>query len=419
MARAFRVEHIATKPAGWKVRTVVPGRGRSDHRVRVAFPPGRRHKGSGRLLEILHPRGERNPQCEVSRMNPSELLIFGNPDKGHSGHKPGCPCFACEHARKIAAQDKRMPKPIRDVLSRNRNSRLERQRAARDRAARIRRARLNPDSGGGWKHFTKTEKNFLIRLGFGAPKDASEVQAMKQMIAKIDVINKKYQNPKTFHAAPGQRLFMIGKLGPLYFSSLAEARKAAKPEFRHQVREVPESRIRRNPEEIDKAVQLFQSFHGRDPEEIVREHVKATVRLDYTALGDLEYLIVKTPLGQDAKFNFDGDGVVLASAPDGRTLYCVGGDQNILPCLDRESQEKDFIDVGEAIEVQYLARKIHGEFRPVSYYHEFGEINGTRPRIMFDKLKKQIFFVGGDYWIDTSMPAPGTPLGKISPGIEN
>ena len=38
---------------------------------------------------------------------------------------------------------------------------------------------------------------------------------------------------------------------------------------------------------------------------------------------------------------------------------------------------------------------------------------------MFDKVRKQLFFIGGDYFIDVNMRAPGTPLGKVSPGIEN
>jgi hypothetical protein len=168
---------------------------------------------------------------------------------------------------------------------------------------------------------------------------------------------------------------------------------------------------RRNASDIDQAVNLYQSFHGQDPKSIVEKHVSAATRLDYTALGDLEYLLVETPIGGRAKFEFDGDGVKLASSPDGKQLYCIGGNQNLLHCLDKDSQQKDFIDLGDGLEVQYLARKVHADFRPVSYYHKFGELNGARPRLMFDKLKKQIFFIGGEYFIDTSK--------GVSPGIEN
>ena len=167
----------------------------------------------------------------------------------------------------------------------------------------------------------------------------------------------------------------------------------------------------RNPDETRQAVKLFQSFHGKDPKDITEKHVSAEIRKDYAALGDLEYLKVVTPLGQTVQFNFHHDGVKLASSPDGKQLYCIGGNQNLTSCLTPDSLEKDFIDLGEAIEVQYLARKIHSNFEPTSYYHKFGEKTGARPQLAYDKLKRQIFFVGGEYFIKADK--------GVSPGIEN
>ena len=162
---------------------------------------------------------------------------------------------------------------------------------------------------------------------------------------------------------------------------------------------------------MEQAVQLYQSFHGKDPKEISERQESAAMRLEYVFLGALDYILFRTPLDEDAKINFDGEGVKLASSPDGKQLYLIGGNQNILPLLDEDSQQKDFIDLGDALEVQYVARKIHGKFQPVSYYHKFGEKTGSLPRLFFDKLKKRIFFSGGDYKIDTSE--------GVSPGIEN
>jgi len=48
----FRHEDIATVPRGYKVRTVKQADGTE---VRVAFPPGRRKKGSGKVISILKP----------------------------------------------------------------------------------------------------------------------------------------------------------------------------------------------------------------------------------------------------------------------------------------------------------------------------------------------------------------------------
>ncbi len=269
----FRHEDVERLPRGWRVRSKRSG----GHVLRIAFPPGPRRRGAGKLVEVLHPKGERNPKCEIAekaRKNPQELLIFGNPD---------------------------------------------RKRAARERAERIRSARLNP------KRETK--------------------------------------------------------------------------------------RRRKNVSETEQAVKLFQSFHGHDPKEVAEKHVSAAVRKDYAALGSLEYVIVRTPIGEHAKFTFAGDGVKLASSPDGKQLYAIGGNQNIERCLSDDSKGKDFIDLGDALEVQYTARKVHGGYEPVEYYHKFGEKTGALPRLMYDKLRKQIFFIGGDYRIDTSQ--------GVSPGIEN
>jgi hypothetical protein len=173
------------------------------------------------------------------------------------------------------------------------------------------------------------------------------------------------------------------------------------------------ARRRRNAanSETEQAVSLYGIFHGKDAQEILEKHRSAAIRSDYTALGDLEYLQVQTPLGQKVTFQFEGDHVKLASSPDGKQLYCIGGNQNIAPCLDKDSMAKDIIDVGDCIEVAYTARKIHSNYEAVEWYHKFGEDSGALPRIVFDKLKKELFFAGGEYFIDVNV--------AISPGIEN
>lgn len=317
-AAAMRTEHVAETPRGWRVRTVKPGPA-SEHEVRIAFPPGKRKKGSGRVVEILHPASERNPKCSVSekaKKNPAELLIFGNPSKRNAGgfgnHKPGCKCAFCKRAAKLTSKN---------------SSKLDAQRAARARAGKIREARRHP-----------------------------------------------LRNPK---------------------------------------RSTPRKRRtdRRNPSDTEEAVRLFESFHGKDPKSIAEKHVSAAMRLDYAALGDLMKLIVITPLGDKAEFDFEGDGVKLASSPDGKQLYCIGGNQNIEKCLDADSLQKDFIDLGECVQVEYFARKVHANYEPVTYYHKLGEKTGDRPALMYDKLRKQIFFAGGAYFINKDK--------GISPGIEN
>jgi hypothetical protein len=205
--------------------------------------------------------------------------------------------------------------------------------------------------------------------------------------------------------------------GNLYASGYTK--KQAAKALHQQVRDLRAGRRdrhtgqRKNPSETEQAVRLFETFHGKQAGSIVEKHVSAAMRKDYTALGNLLYVKVKTPVGQTAKFEFEHDGVMLASSPDGKQLYCIGGNQNLLPLLDDDSKQKDFLDLGECQEVAYLARKIHSDYEPIEWFHKFGEARdgSTKPQLMFDRLKKQLFFVGGEYWIDPDV--------DISPGIEN
>lgn len=176
--------------------------------------------------------------------------------------------------------------------------------------------------------------------------------------------------------------------------------------------------------DTDQAVSLFQKFHGKEPEEVLELQRSAAMRLDYTALGDLRAigLGAATLHGTElvhhweklSSVDFDGDGVKLASAPNGKQLYLIGGNQDLsgsITDFEGVDPEKDLIDLGEAGFVVYDARKKHSNFEPVEWVHEFGEENGTLPRLVYDRLKQEVFFVGGEYFIDLAQ--------ELSPGIEN
>jgi len=299
----FDIEHVAPVPRGWRVRTRLEGR----HELRIAFPPGPRRTGAGKVVEVLHPKGEQNP-CPLA--NPAELVIFGNPkrsDAWYDGYRAG--------------------------------------------AAQARRGSI------------------------GEPPD------------------------------------MRGQLGEKAAKEYAAGYKAGQQQ--KTTRSMP------NPDDTtgtDQAVRLFEIFHGRPAEEILEEQRSAAMRRDYTVLGDLDYILVAKTNGGHARLDFEGDGVKLACSPNGRQLYLIGGAQ----ALDREQladftedPSKDLIDLGEALEVEYVARKVHGNFEPIAWYHQFGEEkDGSElPRLLYDRLKKEIFFAGGEYYVDDTR--------DISPGIEN
>lgn len=556
-AAQFRIQRVATKPRGWRVRTKREG----EHELRIGFPPGPRHRGVGKLLEILHPKSERNPECQIVGKNPAELVIFGNPSnnreleqaseklrkarerlqsantqkekreaaaeiefwgnkaayleharinpthmrvdgvvgkvvdtRGSAGspeylletkdgkrvwvkprhrprlntksnpHRAGCSCAICKNAR----GEKHAPGCGCAICQRNRGGKSK--------------TRGNPKQFSGWKSFSKYEKNFLRRIHVKAPRNEKEVQAAKEMLRKIDVTNARHRstNPDLYDAIRhGDRVTIVNRFGQqrtgravmrgpagwvlnmggphgtpaiaspenvtrvkksnraeppigwqqwqdqMYkritkilkaqgkadnytLGDLEQAEKTADRQLRAELGGGYErnSRHRNQADEMGQAVKLYQTFHGKDPSGIVEKHVSAAMRLEYTALGDLEYLIVVPEDSRKAvKIDFEGDHVKLAASPEGNQLYFIGGNQNLASCLDKftDDPSKDFIELGSASELQYFAHKSVSNFQPVSYFHKFGEESGSLPMAFYDKLKKQVFLIGGEYRIE----APG------------
>ena len=311
----YRTEHVATAPPGGRVVSIPSRTG--SHLLRVWYPSGPRRKGSGKLLEILHPRDE-NPACAVSAaaslQNPSELVIFGLANPGPTGGSKSEGAW-----QRFLDKLERMPAPVRDLL---------------------------------------------------------------------DV------------PAPG----------------------AARPKAKNP-------RIEASPE-TQQAVELYNEFHGRDPREILMVQESAEMRMDYTALGDLDYLVLvmdfdedefeqfaedmveeegnldRVPLPEEAHTLDEFDGVKVASSPNGGQLYLIGGDQDLTNCIEDftdDAARKDFIDLGYCLAICYIANKAQNNFKTAGYYHILGEETMDPPRCFYDKLKRRIFFIGGEYHIE----APG------------
>jgi len=292
----FRVEHRGAAPRGWKIRTKLSG----AHRIRIAFPPGPRAAGSGKLVEILHPKGGDNP-CKMAGKNPSELVIFN-------------------------------PSPRR------------------------RSKKVKPP---------KRKRNTLATLLAGVAE-----QAGGSLVARKIVERKKPKHAKR--------------------------------------------RGRKNPEELEQAVSLYQTFQGKDPKGVLEMQRSAAMRTDYTALGDLIGLGLFVP-GETVpepdhwegypgavKFARSGaDLVKLASNAEGSQLYALGGNQDMLAVAEAAGADtsKDLIEVGELAFVVYVAKKAP-DFQTVEWMHKF---ESPRPVLAYDKLKEEICFVGGGY----SVEAPG------------
>lgn len=235
----YRVEHVAEVPRGWRVRTKM----QSTHMLRIAFPPGRKRKGAGKVVEIFHPVNE-NP-CAMTRTK---------------------------------------------------------QREARERAERIRGARLS----------------------------------------------------------------------------------------------------RGNPDTTGQAAELYEQFHGESPQKILELQESDTARKVYTGLGVLTELVIDAPSGTVKIGFYPDDAVQVASAPSGKQIYLLGGNQNISANLGRFGSDasKDFVLLGMGSQITYRARKSMDDFQIVDYYHDFGEETEEPPMVFYDRMKHRIFLAGGRYYVE-------------------
>jgi hypothetical protein len=160
----------------------------------------------------------------------------------------------------------------------------------------------------------------------------------------------------------------------------------------------------RNPDddELGGAERLYEEFHGRAPREILEMQESDEARGDFTALGDLVELTIVSPNGDHVQIKFKGDGVRVASSPDGNQLYFIGGNQDVSGELRKfgADESKDLVDLGETKQIVYDAAKWQTDFTGQEWKHDFGEKSGVRPRAFYDQLKKRILFAGGTYKVE-------------------
>lgn len=206
---------------------------------------------------------------------------------------------------------------------------------------------------------------------------------------------------------PGHELVLLGLGNP--------KRKAAKKSI-HRRAKKSLHRHRRN-SELSQARQLFRRFHGKDFSGVVSMQRSAKARSEYTALGPLVAIGIDAPTFDEAGPPTPDEvvdrwerlphlrfpkGALLGSSPDGKQIYVLGGDQEVdLSRFDTDSG-KDYVDLGDATFIVYDARKAPS-FEVTSWVHTFGEEGGERPRLIYDKLNREIHFAGGSY----KVKAPG------------
>lgn len=198
------------------------------------------------------------------------------------------------------------------------------------------------------------------------------------------------------NATKGRKL--TGAKKAEFLKRMARGRKTAakrKPAKKATRRTNPKRR--RNSE--TGAEQMYETFHGKAPGRIVEYDELVRFPQHFAELGRLKELRIDLD-SANRKFPLTGFGdCLVVCTPDGANLYFVGGDQSIdLAALDIGS-DKDFIELGPCVYICYHTTKAFHDFAPVDYFHHFGEEDGIRPMLAYDRLNKGLFLMGGNYQV--------------------
>lgn len=413
--RAYRTEHLATVPRGYHVRTV----DRGEHRVRIAFPPGPRRRGAGKVVEILHPLRE-NP-CRMP--NPAELLVMTNPAEllvMTNTHNPG------KKAKLTGEENHYWTKIFETAVGMGKTpSQADREAwsAVKREFPRLRGYRgAQPNPGGSpqlydqirrgdrvtvvtrmGQHFTG--KAYLLGpagwvLGAGPHGSRMQIASPENVIR----VSARRGNPSPKQLQVWDRhLLKIAKDTLKMPDAMAGVMGGM---TKAQAKEIIAKLGRKsNPDAEERAGELYTEFHGHAPQH-VDEYTEPSPRgVTLTELGDLIELKVKCDAGwKERSLNFprgSGDDVVkLASNPAGSQLYLVGGNQRLRSFAPfGADRSKELVDLGECTYIAYRAKKTHVNGIASDYEHFFGEENDVRPRLMFDRRTSRLSFAGGNYTV--------------------
>ena len=450
----FRHEDVATVPRGHRVRTVTTPTG---HKVRIAFPPGPRRTGAGKLVSILHPQTEvnpcgKNPMQELvkdSKGNEWWVNILGGEGRGFTAEgfpvtgkklkRVGHPLVARGRSEGEAGDalidkiekrsnpaksrtreqvEKMQYKAVtflRDVVKDSAKADEIAGLSVEEYAAKKKIALANPrgKSKGTRQKAKGKRQNAQKQRELGKAKEVTRGGGIFSFgrgkeYWEFDVADRTYQvrKGKGMKKLPVKDFKIDAATGRVYnpqgqIHASAKLHKVGRhpaPRTQHPARR------RKNLDEIDEAQKLYEAFQGKAATEVLDLHEPDAVRDDFAKLGWLISLRIQPRTTDKAiDLNFKADKVILASNAEGSQLYALGGKQDLNGCLKlfQTDESKDFVELGEAESVVYLTRKAQANFELSEFEHEFGEEGGELPFLFYNRLQKRIFFVGGDYTVES------------------
>lgn len=334
----FRHEDVSRIPRGWRVRTITEP---SGHRVRLAFPPGPRKRGAGKVVSILHPAAENPTGCRINPqdLGKARLVTQGGGLFGFGKRKE---YWQTEQVGKTyqvrkTTKSKKHKLPIHVSVDTATGA-----------------VTANP------RHKAKTRE---------------QVEKMQQKAVRFlrDVVKDRKKADE--------------------IAALSVEEYAAKKKI--QLQNPAPNAI---PDESAEATKVYEGFHQEPVREVLEFQKETVARKDYAVLGDLEALYLRDV---GIKLYFENEGVLVASNAGRTQIYFIGGNQDLSDALDRENLKtdasKDFIDMGRVDRIDYDARKGFNNFQPTIWHHAFGENGHKKPRLMYDALNQQMVLVGGEY----------------------
>lgn len=162
----------------------------------------------------------------------------------------------------------------------------------------------------------------------------------------------------------------------------------------------------------ESAQEIYSGFHAADPEYVDTTDEPHIPRGNYAEMGRLVHINFKPTNAAREPYRqvyvSKREDVRVLSSPDRKQIYFAAGNQEV--------SEKDLAklgcgagnicEMGEAMQIVYVAKKFHSEVpenargEVVEWEHDFGEEDGIRPTLFYDRAKRRLLLRGGNYKIE-------------------
>jgi hypothetical protein len=374
----------------------------SGHEVRLAFPPGPRRAGSGKVVSILHPKGENACRFDAKRLRESGVASreSGNPKKKELTREQ----VEKKQAKAVAF--------LRNVVKDSDKADEIEGLSVSEYAERKKIGLSNPrgKSKGKEQKAKGKDKPLILEPGVHETLTGEKIYLPFRIVA-----NRKKNAALTKADVAEGRIYYVKQIdrdaglvrfhGPFTVPD-AQERVTNFKRIGHgaQLIRTPDpaiAAVRRRKNQASEqglAAELYKTFHGKKPKEILEFQADTIRRQDYAALGKLIEIVVHDA-GKLIFIDFAADNVILASNAEGTQLYLVGGNQDVRGLFDKTQLDatKDLVVLGLIKKITYRARKDFDRFEEIDYVHTMGEGGHEKPTLIFDQLNQTLAIAGGEY----------------------